>query len=308
MYGVHVVCQKIRRQEGQPDPMEKRDVPILVYHSISHDTDPHTKKWTVSPEMFEEHLTYLRRSEYVPMTITELIEARNAGLTMLPVRPVILTFDDGYADFCEHALPALRRHDFVATLYVITGWVGGTAGKESATNGLLRRMVTWNQLDEVVANGMECGGHTHTHPKLDSIAYASARDEIVRCKSILEDHLGREVLSFAYPHGWYTRSLERMIRSAGYTSACVVKNMRSTTIDNAFELARLVVTDDIDVEGLEQLLARDISWGEVQLRNLARRAVRLVPRCQAYMMQYRPGTSAHHEGPSLEGQPVPPSA
>jgi peptidoglycan/xylan/chitin deacetylase (PgdA/CDA1 family) len=262
---------------GEPT-MVKRYIPILMYHSISSHAGPRFRQWTVAPERFEEHLAYLAQSHYTPVTITELVASRTRGDETLPAQPVVMTFDDGYADFHENALPALHRHGFRATLYIPTAYVGGTSGWLQPEGEASRPMLTWSQMREVVATGIECGGHTHTHPHLDAISAVAAGDEIVTCKRLLEEHLGREVASFAYPHGWHTSAVRRMVRAAGYTSGCAVKNMPNSSTDDPFNLARLAVTADTDVEALMGLLTCHVSRIEATLRQAARPLWRFLSR------------------------------
>ena len=266
-------------------------VPILMYHSISASTNPLFKRWAVSPELFDEHLAYLSQQRYTPLTVTDLMRARTQGDVKLPSRPVILTFDDAYADFYENAFPALQRHSFVATLYVPTAYVGGTCGWLRPEGETTRPMASWSQLAEMSAAGIECGGHSHAHVQMDTIPAARAEAEIRQCKALLEDHLGQEVLSFAYPHGWTTGSVKRMIHAAGYTSACAIKNMLSSATDDPFELARLVVTGDTSVADLAGLLTYHMTPLEATLRNVARPMWRFVPRSKAWLKTYASGIS-----------------
>jgi peptidoglycan/xylan/chitin deacetylase (PgdA/CDA1 family) len=258
--------------------MVKRYIPILMYHSISSHAGPRFRQWTVAPERFEEHLAYLAQYHYTPVTITQLVASRTRGDDALPAQPVVMTFDDGYADFHENALPALHRHGFGATLYIPTAYVGGTSDWVQTKGMAPRPMLTWSQMHEIVASGIECGGHSHTHPRLDAISAVAAGDEIETCKRLLEEHLGCQVASFAYPHGWHTSAIRRMVRSAGYTSACAVKNMPSSCTDDPFNLARLVVTADTDVAALVGLLTCRVSPIEAKLRQTARPMWRLLSR------------------------------
>jgi GT2 family glycosyltransferase/peptidoglycan/xylan/chitin deacetylase (PgdA/CDA1 family) len=258
-------------------------VPILLYHSISTSTNPRFKRWAVSAEMFNQHLSYLSQNRFTSITVTDLIKARTHSNVKLPERPVVLTFDDAYADFYENAFPALRRHGCVATLYVPTAYVGGTCGWLQGDGEVPRQMVTWSQLAEVSAGGIECGGHSHSHVQMDAVPVPIASAEIARCKSMLEDHIGQGVFSFAYPHGWTTANVKRLVHAAGYQSACAIKNMLSSSADDPFELARLVVTGDMDVEGLARLLHRWPSGIEIAFRDVARPVWRFVPRCRAQL-------------------------
>jgi peptidoglycan/xylan/chitin deacetylase (PgdA/CDA1 family) len=262
--------------------MQKRYIPILMYHSISSRAGPRFRQWAVAPERFEEHLAYLAQHNYTPVTVTQLVAARTRG-DELPTQPMVITFDDGYADFHENALPALHRHGFGATLYIPTAYVGGTCGWLQTEGEAPRPMLTWSQVREIVGTGIECGGHSHTHPRLDAIPPAVARDEIELCKRLLEEHLGRVVASFAYPHGWHTSAIRRIVRAAGYISACAVKNMPSSSTDDPFDLARLVVTADTDVAALADLLACRVSPIEATLRQTARPMWRFLSRPRSHV-------------------------
>ena len=234
-------------------PTVKQQIPILMYHSISSHASPGFRPCIVTPEAFEEQLTYLEESHHTSMTVTQFVQAMSKGST-LPPRPIILTFDDGYADFYTKALPALRRHGFTATLYVATAFVGGTSRWLRAREDSTRPMLTWSQLAEISASGIECGAHSHTHPPLDMLPLAVVHDEIVRSKELLEEHLGQQVSSFAYPFGYYSDRIQQVVQEAGYASACAVKLTMSSLHDNPYALARLAIRPDTGVLALANAL------------------------------------------------------
>src|SRR3974390_2623464 len=99
---------------------DKKKVPILMYHSVSHHASRRFSSFAVTPALFADHLAYLHQHDYTTITVTQFINARARGGSGLPERPVILTFDDGFADFSTWAFPALKRYGFNATLYVAT--------------------------------------------------------------------------------------------------------------------------------------------------------------------------------------------
>jgi peptidoglycan/xylan/chitin deacetylase (PgdA/CDA1 family) len=200
-------------------------------------------------------MAYLQQRHYTPLTVTHLAQAMTDSSLHLPDRPVVVTIDDGVADFYMGALPVLTRYGFPATLYVTTGFVGGTSRWLSGVGEGLRPMLTWSQIADVQASGIECGAHSRSHPQLDILARAAARDEIVHCKSELEHQLGRQVVTFAYPHGYYSAAVRRLVQEAGYSSACAVKHAMSATTDDRFALARIIVTDTDDMDGFGQVLA-----------------------------------------------------
>jgi peptidoglycan/xylan/chitin deacetylase (PgdA/CDA1 family)/predicted SAM-dependent methyltransferase len=230
-------------------------VPILLYHSVSRDAAPRYRRYVLSPEAFEAQMAYLHRCDYTPLTVTQFVRAMAGGPGQLPARPVVLTFDDGLADFYAGALPILQRFGFLATLYVTTGFVGSTARWLERTGEGARAMLTWPQLVEISGSGIECGAHGRNHVQLDTLAQAATYREIVDSKLVLEERLAREVETFAYPHGCYSPAVRQLVRRAGYSSACAVKQALSAIADDRFALARVMVTADADSERFAGLLA-----------------------------------------------------
>ncbi len=233
---------------------EKKKVPILMYHSISHDASPKFKPFAVSPELFAKHMAYLHEHAYTPITVTQYVKALSQEEASLPERPVVLTFDDGFADFFTEALPVLMRYSFTATLYVATGFINSTSRWLQQEGEATRPMLTWSQLTKINECGIECGAHSCSHPQLDTLPHAAARDEIVQSKKALEHSLEQEVSSFAYPYGYHTSALGQQVREAGYTSACAVKHAMSSKSTDPYALARLMVRADTDVDSFAALL------------------------------------------------------
>jgi peptidoglycan/xylan/chitin deacetylase (PgdA/CDA1 family) len=237
-------------------------------------------------------MAYLHRQRYTPLTVTQYIQARSRGASALPERPVILTFDDGFADFFTGALPVLKQYDFTATLYIATAFAGGYSSWMRREKETARCMLSWQQVREIAAHGIECGAHTHTHPQLDTLPLYAARNEMARSKSLLEDHLGQAVYSFAYPYGYQTARLRQVAREVGFTSACAVRHAPSFLADDAFCLSRLMVSADTDLATFAALLTG--TWNTLSLARLLYRRARtpawqFVRRGPASMMRYCQG-------------------
>lgn len=261
-----------------------------MYHSISPHATPKYRPFAVSPALFADQMAYLHQQEYTPITVTQFVNTVAQGGAALPERPVVLTFDDGFADFFTEALPVLQQYNFTATLYVATGFIGDMSRWLQREGEATRQMLTWNQLTEINACGIECGGHTHGHRQLDILPLAVAQSEIVHCKRLLEDHLGQEVSSFAYPHGYHSTAIKRLVREAGYTSACAVGYAMSSVTTDPFALVRLRMGADTNVDALATLLTQPIPSIVTTIYKRSRSSGwRLVRRCSASVTQHLQG-------------------
>lgn len=229
------------------------NIPILLYHSVSEEVAPPFQRWTVQPERFSEQLSYLQTQGYTPLTVAQLAAA-TTGQRTLPERPVVVTFDDGLADFYTEALPLLKKHDFVATLFLTTDYIGKTSRWLAAVGEGERPMLNWEQVRELERYGVECGAHTRTHPQLDTLSTAQAWGEIVGSKRTLEANLGKPVVSFAYPHGYYSAATKKLTKQAGFSAACAVKQAMSNPTDDPFALARIIIEADTDLTTFKNLL------------------------------------------------------
>src|SRR4051812_21775081 len=134
-------------------------IPLLLYHSVTHRADPRFEEWTVTPQLFAAHMAYLAERGYRSVTVRELAE--RVFERQEPPEPgtVVITFDDGFADFHLAAWPELRRWGLTATIFITTGYVGGeSAWLESMGEGR-RPMLTWPEIEELSAGGIECAAH-----------------------------------------------------------------------------------------------------------------------------------------------------
>ncbi|MGH2718151.1 MAG: polysaccharide deacetylase family protein, partial [Actinomycetota bacterium] len=213
-------------------------VPILLYHGVSDDCSPEMARFTVAPSAFEEQLSQLAGDGYETLTVSAFRPALLGAAGRLPARPLLITFDDGLANFATEALPILQRYGFAATLYAISGSMGDAA---PGRNRYGDPMLTWAELSEVATAGVEVGAHTHGHPMLDTLPHSEAREEITRSKDLIEQHLQAPIGSFAYPHGYSSSWVRHEVQKAGFTTACAVKNALSHTGDDLFAIARVTI-------------------------------------------------------------------
>jgi peptidoglycan/xylan/chitin deacetylase (PgdA/CDA1 family) len=196
------------------------------------------RDFTVSAATFTRQLDAVVASGATALTVSQYVAARESG--SLPERVVVITFDDGFADFYDTALTALAQRSLACTLYVTTGFLGGHPGPRVSWRPP-DPTLEWQQLRELAAAGIEIGAHSHSHFHLDTLSRGAAHEEITRCKALLEEEVQTPVRSFAYPNGHASPAVKELVLDAGYKSACGVRNALSWEHDDRFQLARLTV-------------------------------------------------------------------
>lgn len=264
-------------------------VPILMYHSVDDHCDPAYQRWAVSPARFEEHLSVIRDKGFMPLTVSDLVRRQQSG--NLPEKAIGITFDDGLADFNRHALPILERFGFASTLFVTTGYVGETARWLADLGEGDRSMMTWDEIAALPQRDVEVGAHTHSHPQLDLLDLAEARREIEHSKALLEAHIGRKVTAFAYPHGYSTPAVRRIVADAGFTAACRVADGLSRRGEPRFTLSRLIVTGEWTAAQMADLLDGRFAPAAPAPDRPAMHAWRLYRRIRAALAGPRPAVA-----------------
>jgi peptidoglycan/xylan/chitin deacetylase (PgdA/CDA1 family) len=223
--------------------MTQRDVPIpvLVYHSVRVTPPAGLDRWTVTPRAFSRQLDAVEASGRTPVTVGELAGGLRGDLP-LPPQAVALTFDDGFADNAD-ALTRLLDRGMRATLYVTTGYLGRPD------------MLSASGLRDLASlDGLELGAHSVTHPRLDELPAHEIADEVSASCSALEDIIGREVTTFAYPHGNHHRGVRAAVIDAGLDSAAAVKNAFSHAADDPYAIARWIVEAGTPQARVEEVL------------------------------------------------------
>ncbi|WP_267243123.1 polysaccharide deacetylase family protein [Streptomyces sp. PR69] len=189
---------------------------IWMYHSAA---DPSDDPYgiTVAPERLDLQLRALRRRGLAGVGVSTLLRARAAGRGRGLVG---LTFDDGYADFVDSALPVLRRHDCTATVFVLPGRLGGVNAWDP--EGPRKPLLTADQIRAVAAAGMEVGSHGLVHRDLTAAGDDVLREETRGSRELIRELTGRAPDGFCYPYGYLDRRAADAVRAAGYAYGCAI--------------------------------------------------------------------------------------
>jgi peptidoglycan/xylan/chitin deacetylase (PgdA/CDA1 family) len=254
----------------------RQRVPILMYHSISDGIGERAHPYFVtetSAKRFAEQMKYLHDNKYCVITLDQLV-AMLQSPTIDSNKYAVITFDDGFRDFCTNAFPVLHSYGFRAHMYLPTAFIGHTAqsfkGKEC---------MNWAEVRELQKAGMVFGSHTVTHPQLRSVSPAELDREVRGSKETIERELGAAINSFSYPYAFpeddreFTRRLRNLIEECGYENGVSTIIGSVPKFEDRFFLGRMPVNDFDDPALFRAKLEGDYDWlrGAQYLRKLLKR-------------------------------------
>ena len=195
---------------------------VLMYHKVN---DRPGNRMSVPVSLFDEQMAQLGELGYGVVSLDDVLD-HFAGLRPLPPRSVLITFDDGYRDNLENALPVLRRRGYPAVLFVPIGYLDSRRPlpheEGLATSGIVNPTLDWHELGELERSGVRIESHGISHRPLADLEIDEAAREIVLSKLRLEERLGRPVRAFAYVKGseaHYKPVHLSLLRQAGYDVA-----------------------------------------------------------------------------------------
>jgi len=157
---------------------------------------------------------------------------------------ILLTFDDGYRDQLENAVPVLEAHGFPAVFFIVSGYVGRHAAwcEEFSSRCVpALPLMDDRELIELSRSGYAVGAQTQTHPRLSRLPPHEVEREVAGTRLALEDLLGREVDLFCYPYGDYDSVATRVVREAGFKLAFTVERGFVRRGDDPYLLRRVAV-------------------------------------------------------------------
>lgn len=221
-------------------------LPVLMYHKVGFPPPgSKLKKLWVSPEQFRAQMAYLKKHGYAPRTLAAVAADLDAGRP-LPEKSVVLTFDDGYRNNLENALPILREFGFPAVIYVVVNAVGRDNFWHDPASETRIPMLDWDGVRALQSAGWEIGSHTLNHARLSRLSADQVRTELIQSRTVLAEKLGAAPVSFANPYGDAADdpAVQALIREAGYRTAVSVHQGKADLSGNPYCLRRLFVRGD----------------------------------------------------------------
>lgn len=215
--------------------------PILMYHQVDAPPPRGTpmRGLVVSPATFSWQMAMLKWMGYQGVSMPELMPYLRGERTG---RVVGITFDDGYRNNLDHALPVLQSHGFTATCYAVSHLAGADNAWDKAQGVPSKPLMTPLELRQWSTAGMDVGAHTRDHRDLTTLDLASAREQISGSKADLEAMIGARVAHFCYPYGRFQPGHAELVREAGFDSATTVNRGRAQPRADLFTLPRVLVS------------------------------------------------------------------
>lgn len=251
MKAIDPVSRLFAQRAGNMGPL------MLMYHSIHPGKGTADWRWAVSRQRFRDHLDLLTDLGWSTTTMAELV----ANPERFHERTVVITFDDGYLDNLV-AAEELHKRGMRASFFMVSGSIGGEPAwpPDGRPSG---RLLDNAELRAMQTTGMEIGSHTVSHARLAEVNDNHLRTELTDSKAALEDVLGSEVASFAYPYGaWDARSVNA-VRAAGYRAACTTRTGWALRDGDPYQLRRLSMFNTDTASSLARKLyfgSNDVSW------------------------------------------------
>ncbi len=234
---------------------QRRVVPILMFHKVEKTNTPQAE--IVSPQRFDWQMGYLKKNHYNVISLDTLVDAIRDG-KKLPPKPVVITFDDGYADNYVYALPVLKKYGFPATVFIVPGLVDQNLIKEKdyldpeKFKALIDEdYLNWAQIREMMKGGFTIGCHGLTSAYLPDLSIKNQVLEIEKGKWALENTLKVKIDLYAYPVGGFDENTKAIVKQAGFKAAVTTNRGKDRFNKNLYELDRIRISD---ADNSEQIL------------------------------------------------------
>ncbi|MBI5305343.1 MAG: polysaccharide deacetylase family protein [Chloroflexi bacterium] len=215
-----------------PATGEAANVPILMYHNLRdlpNNASELERTWTVAPKQFEAQIAALATRGFHTITMAQLVaHLKHQGA--LPIKPIVISFDDGWVEQYTVAYAVLKKYNYIGTFFIYTNPIDRA------------HYLTWAQLQDMSVAGMDIQAHTLTHPHLRALAPSEAQREISESKKIIESKLGKPVVAFAYPFGEYNTAVIEMLKRANLDSAVTLASGYRQRTDELYTLHRIRVS------------------------------------------------------------------
>jgi len=214
-------------------------IPILMYHSIkSEPKGSILRGLCVPPWLFNLQLFTLKTLGYQGMCISELMPYLNG---QKKGKVFGITFDDGYVNNFENALPILKKFNFTATCYIVSGLIGKNNVWDIAKGVNEKRLMDRKMIGLWIDSGFEIGCHSHNHKRLSHCSSKELETEIRDSKKMLENIFKVPIQHFCYPYGDFSDEVIEHVSKSGFKSAVTTSRGKVNLSTNFLKLPRVLI-------------------------------------------------------------------
>ena len=218
-------------------------LPVFMYRHIGETPRGWVPGISIPGVVFERQIRWLASRGDKSIQSTDWLAWIRTGKP-LPAKPILLTFDDAYADVACYALPVLKRYGFTGLVFVVTSLIGQTNKWDEAAGYPSLAMMTAEQIRYWAQQGIEFGAHTRTHPDLTRVSSQRLEEEIAGSGKDLEELLQTPITSFAYPYGSFNEAAREVAGRVYDLSFTTEEGINTLGTDSHGQLRVIVLPED----------------------------------------------------------------
>ena len=243
---------------------KKYDIPVIMYHRVINNPENEGVYGTyIYEDMFKKHLQYLKDKNYTVITFKDLDKIGWRNRFEKDKKYIFITFDDGYKDNYELAFPILKEFGFKATIFLMGSstyneWDVKAGGEKEFP------LMSVEMIKEMQDYGIEFGAHTFNHPKLNTLSNEEIEYQIVDVKKPLEEKIGKEIITFAYPYGILNDYAKEMAKKAGYTFALATDSGSVCLSDDLYQIRRIAIFPNTNLFSFKRKVAGNYNFIKIK--------------------------------------------
>ena len=243
---------------------KKYDIPVIMYHRVINNPENEGVYGTyIYEDMFKKHLQYLKDKNYTVITFKDLDKIGWRNRFEKDKKYIFITFDDGYKDNYELAFPILKEFGFKATIFLMGSstyneWDVKAGGEKEFP------LMSVEMIKEMQDYGIEFGAHTFNHPKLNTLSNEEIAHQIVDVRKPLEEKIGKEIITFAYPYGILNDYAKEMAKKAGYTFALATDSGSVCLSDDLYQIRRIAIFPNTNLFSFKRKVAGNYNFIKIK--------------------------------------------
>lgn len=243
------------------------EIPVLMYHRVINSKNNEGVHGTyIYENIFREHLKYLKDNNYETLTFKDLNKISWRNRFKKNKKYIFLTFDDGYVDNYEIAFPILKEYEFKATIFLMAESTFNEWDVKDSNEKIFPLMSN-EMIKEMQTYGIEFGAHTFNHPKINKISKEEIEYQITESKKVLENKIGEEIITFAYPYGILNSYAKEVAKKAGYTFALATDSGPVCLSSDLFQIRRIAIFPNTNLFSFKRKISGSYNFKKIKREN-----------------------------------------